>query len=146
MEKDSSASIIVDTCSLLRREGPRFVRLNAERQEYSILLPRMVHNELSRFVWEKKKLKYNASHALSALQGARIQRMNRSGKFRIADDEIVHFCHCSESAPRYVCTEDKKLRQRIAEANPTVHLLSAAQLLSLLGQEKHSALQKLCLT
>lgn len=135
MEKDSSASIIVDTCSLLCREGPRFVRLNAERQEYSILLPRMVHDELSRFVRKKKKLKYNASHALSALQGARIPRMNRTGKFAIADDEIVHFCHCTESAPRYVCTEDKKLRQRIAEANPSVHLLTAAQL-SLLFRSK----------
>lgn len=146
MEKDSPDSIIVDTCSLLRREGPRFVRLNAERQEYSILLPRMVHNELSRFVWKKKKLKCYAFYALSVLQDARIQRMNRTGKFAIADDEIVYCCRCVESAPRYVCTEDKKLRQRIAEANPTVHLLTASQLLSLLGQEKHSALQKLCLT
>lgn len=135
MEKDSSASIIVDTCSLLRREGPRFVRLNAERQEYSILLPRMVHNELSRFVRLKSKLGRYASLALSVLQTARIPRMNRTGKFSIADDEIVHFCHCTESAPRYVCTEDKKLRQRIAEANPSVHLLTAAQL-SLLFRSK----------
>lgn len=142
MEKDSPDSIIVDTCSLLRREGPRFVRLNAERQEYSILLPRMVHNELSHFVWKKKKLKYNASHALSALQGARIQSMKRTGEFGIADDEIVHLCHCSESAPCYVCTDDKKLRQRIAKVNPSVHLLTTSQLLSLLGQEK-TALQKL---
>lgn len=136
MEKDSSASIIVDTCSLLCREGPRFVRLNAELQEYSILLPRMVHDELSRFVRKKKKLKSNASLALSVLQTARIPRMNRTGKFGIADDEIVHFCHCTESAPRYVCTEDKKLRQRIAEANPSVHLLTAAQLSSLFRSKK----------
>lgn len=136
MEKDSPDTIIVDTCSLLRREGKRFVRHNAKRQEYSILLPRMVHNELSRFVRKKTKLKNNASHALSVLRGAGIQRMNRTGKFGIADDEIVYYCCRAESAPRYVCTEDKKLRQQIAEANPSVQLLTAAQILSLFSCKK----------
>lgn len=131
MEKDSPDTIIVDTCSLLRREGPRFVHRNATRQHYSVLLPCTVYNELSRFVRRKTKLSRNASHALSVLQTARIHRMKRTGKFAIADDEIVNYCRSSESAPRYVCTEDKKLRQRIAEANPAVYLLTASQLLHL---------------
>lgn len=128
MKKDTVPNMIVDTCSLLHREVHRFVRLNAERQKYNILLPRLVLNELSRLARKKMKLKSNASYALSVLQGARIPRMKRTGKFAIADDEIVNYCRCSESAPRYVCTEDKKLRQRIEETNPGVHLLTASQL------------------
>lgn len=128
MKKDSPHYIIVDTCSLLRREGQKFVRHNAERQDCSILLPRMVYQELWRFVWQKKKLKYCALNALTRLRTACIQPMERSGKFAVADDEIVNYCRFPNKAPQYVCTEDKKLRQRIAEVNPAVQLMTASQL------------------
>lgn len=140
MKKDTVPGMIVDTCSLLRPEGQRFVRLNAEQQGYRILLPLLVHNELTRFARSHDKLKYMAAGALSQLHAARIPCLNRIGRFANADDEIMGYCSSPENSPLYVCTEDKGLSKRIAVVNPVVRCLTAAQLSSLFGYEKQVTL------